>query len=230
MEKEKQVKRNEKDNAKLHRLRRVVGGFAVAATLASSACLPRQTGLSPETVLAGRGNIVITASDYDAIAEGASRFGVNFDRFGTLAICESEANANNTNGSHDGLYSQSRRYWTKRVSDFTKATGISIDPNIRNPRSNALVSAWMISARRNSPYSKSHNGLPSDWQQCYAGWMGSQGLKSQTWYDAKARLDQLNPMPEIARADALDLRYEQAATHELAALHLSLQNEHTLNA
>lgn len=210
-------------------LLRMAMGLSMVALSTTVACLPRQSGLSAETVLATRGSVEISAGDYDAIAEASTRFNVSFDRMGTLAICESEANAGATNGSHDGLYSQARSYWSGRVAAFEKATGLDIDNNIRNARSNALVSAWMINARRNSSYSKSHNGLPSDWSQCLIGWNGGQGLKSQTWYDAKARLDQLSPLHEVALAEA-DIRYQQAAQTEQVAMGLEPCDDFVLAA
>lgn len=56
-----------------------------------------------------------------------------------VATCESGLNPGATNGSHDGLFQQSRAYWSGRASQYGFAGASAYDP-----WANAMVSAGMV--------------------------------------------------------------------------------------
>lgn len=152
----------------------VLGGVAV------NACEVKDTNLPPETVLVSSGSVDITAGEYDIIVEAAEKWDLPAGRLGKLALCESGMSADADNGGHAGPFQQAKSYWAKRLADYNSATGDNLSTNIKNFKANTNVSAKMINDKRTSKHSKTHNGLPSDWVQCQAGWDGKNN-KSALW-------------------------------------------------
>lgn len=162
----------------------VIGGVAL------NACNVKDTNLPPETVLIKSGQVDITAGEYDAVVDAADRWNLPAGRLGKLALCESGMSAEADNGGHAGPFQQSKKYWAKRLADYNSATGESLSGNIKNFEANANVSAKMIHDKSGSKYSKSHNGLPTDWVQCQAGWDGKNN-KSSLWDAATLQIYRL---------------------------------------
>lgn len=152
----------------------LLGGTAV------SACNVDQTNLPPETILVKSGSVDITAGEYDAIVDAAESWQIPPNRLGMLALCESGMSADADNGSHAGPFQQAKRYWSGRLTGYNNATGENLPNNIYDFKANANVSAKMIRDKGDSKHSKTHNGLPSDWVQCQAGWDGRNN-KSNLW-------------------------------------------------
>lgn len=72
--------------------------------------------------------------------------------------CESGYDPYNSNGSHDGLLSQSRRYWQGRVADFNRGHPqypVTGDPF--NVFDNVRLSFWMMTQK---------SGLERNWKAC----------------------------------------------------------------
>lgn len=162
----------------------VLGGMAV------NACNVKETNLPPETVLARNGDIDITAGEYDIIVDAADRWDLPAGRLGKLALCESGMSASADNGGHAGPFQQAKSYWAKRLAEYNSATGERLSGNIKNFEANTRVSAKMINDKRTSKYSTTHNGLPTDWVQCQAGWDGKNN-KSSLWDAATLQIYRL---------------------------------------
>lgn len=196
----------------ISRVRRVMAIFAGVGSLAAvtSGCHAGPSGLPPGTVLVKEGQVEITAGEYDSIVYAATKFGIPVDKFGKLALCESGMNSDNTNSSnHTGLFSQAEKYWRGRVAHYITTVHENPGSDIRNPLTNALVSAQMIQERYGSSYSRSHDGLPSDWQECQDGWDGTNN-KSKYWGQATMRILALNP-PAASQQAAVDAAYRESS-------------------
>jgi len=199
-------------NRRVRKISTVIAGLGMLA--GASSCHAAPSGLPPATVLVHQGDVEITAGEYDSIVFAATKFNLPVDRFGKLALCESGMDSNVMNSlGYGGLFSQGRQYWQKRVAHYIKVTGENPGSDIFNPLSNALVSAQMIAERQNSSFSRSHNGLPSDWQECYSGWQGTYN-KSQFWGQATVEIMKRNPLNEQALGD-IDQLY-QASSDQFA--------------
>lgn len=139
--------------------------------------------LGDDTVLISDGEVHMTVRSFKGIVDAAETFNIPLDNFGQLALCESAGNELRENKfGYIGLFSQGKQFWNKRYADFTKATGIILPNDIRNGRTNAFVSAWMLRNKMNN--SKKIENFLSDWIQCKNGWLGKNN-KSHFWEDIK---------------------------------------------
>lgn len=92
-----------------------------------------------------------------ALQVASTEFGVSLARITSIARCESGLNPFNSNGSHDGLLSQSRRYWPGRVRAFNQRHPDNpVSGTVWNVFDNVRVSAEMMAT----------NPSLSDWVQC----------------------------------------------------------------
>lgn len=92
-----------------------------------------------------------------ALQVSSAEFGVSLSRMTSIASCESGLNPFDSNGSHDGLLAQSRRYWPGRVRAFNQRhPNNPVSGTIWNAFDNARVSAEMMDM----------NPSLSDWEQC----------------------------------------------------------------
>lgn len=92
-----------------------------------------------------------------AIEVATAEFGVSHSRALAIAKCESGHNPFNSNGTHDGLFAQSRKYWASRVAAFNAAVPHNpVSGTVWNAFDNARVSARMMKLRPSL----------ADWEQC----------------------------------------------------------------
>ncbi|MCA9347889.1 hypothetical protein KC867_00605 [Candidatus Saccharibacteria bacterium] len=115
---------------------RLRDGFAVAA--ASATLMVGGTGCDVE-IMPSSDPLIQT---FDTVA---SQYNLDARGLLGLAACESTLNENATNGTHDGLLQQSRRYWLGRY-ERAKKKNPAIQNNIRNGYSNLAVSAEMMTS------------------------------------------------------------------------------------
>lgn len=80
-----------------------------------------------------------------ALLETAQEFNLNYNKFRTVAKCESGLDATNSPGGYWGLFQHDKRYWLGRVRDFNRVHPhypVGEDPH--NPFWNARIAGWMI--------------------------------------------------------------------------------------
>ena len=107
-----------------------------------------------------RGRPPIPASEVErAIQESLDEFGLRPKERLIYSVldCESGRDSYESNGSHDGLFSQSRKHWRGRVESFNRAhPHYPVTGDVFNAFDNVRVSFWMM---RNKP-------SMSDWIEC----------------------------------------------------------------